>query len=98
MLKKLILLTLFNLVLFSSLSARDQIFIVGSSTVYPFLTVVAENFGQRTGTKVPKIESTGSGGGMKLFCAGLGVGHPDITNASRRIKKGEFKKCQDNSN
>ena len=74
-------------------SARDQISIVGSSTVYPFATVVAERFGQTTGFKTPKIESTGSGGGMKLFCAGAGEGHPDITNASRRIKEKEFKSC-----
>ena len=71
-------------------SARDQISIVGSSTVFPFATVVAERFGQTTRFKTPKIESTGSGGGMKLFCNGVGVEHPDITNSSRRIKKGEF--------
>ena len=80
----------------SSAFARDQIQIVGSSTVYPFSTVVAENFGNKTGIKVPKIESTGSGGGMKLFCKGLGTGHPDITNASRRIKKNEFNQCKEN--
>jgi len=73
--------------------ARNQISVVGSSTVYPFSTVVAENFGRDTGMKTPKIESTGSGGGMKLFCAGLGVNHPDITNSSRRIKKSELEKC-----
>ena len=61
--------------------------------MYPFSTVVAENFGRDTGMKTPKIESTGSGGGMKLFCAGLGVNHPDITNSSRRIKKSELEKC-----
>lgn len=77
-------------------SARDQISIVGSSTVFPFATVVAERFGQTTKHKTPKIESTGSGGGMKLFCNGLGVEHPDITNSSRRIKKGEFENCQAN--
>jgi len=77
-------------------SARDQISIVGSSTVYPFATVVAERFGQTSKHKTPKIESTGSGGGMKLFCNGLGVEHPDITNSSRRIKKGEFENCQAN--
>ena len=79
----------------SVVNARDQISVVGSSTVYPFATVVAETFGKRQGFKVPKIESTGSGGGMKLFCKGLGTQHPDITNASRRIKKKEFIKCQD---
>lgn len=76
--------------------ARDQIRIVGSSTVYPFATVVAENFGRTTQFKTPVIESTGSGGGFKLFCAGVGTEHPDITNASRRIKKSEFEMCQKN--
>lgn len=77
-------------------SARDYISIVGSSTVYPFATVVAEQFGKTTSFKTPKIESTGSGGGLKLFCAGVGVEHPDITNASRRIKQSEYEKCQAN--
>lgn len=77
-------------------ASRDNINIVGSSTVYPFATVVAEKFGKTTKFKTPKIESTGSGGGMKLFCAGVGVEHPDVTNASRRIKKSEFEKCQKN--
>ncbi len=75
---------------------RDYISIVGSSTVYPFATVVAEQFGQMTQFKTPKIESTGSGGGLKLFCAGVGVDHPDITNASRAIKKSEQEKCAAN--
>ena len=77
-------------------SARDYISIVGSSTVYPFATVVAEQFGKTTRFKTPKIESTGSGGGFKLFCAGVGVEHPDITNASRAMKKSEFDTCQKN--
>ncbi len=76
--------------------SRDHIDIVGSSTVYPFATVVAETYGKKTGKKTPKIESTGSGGGMKLFCAGNGINTPDITNASRRIKKSEFDHCQKN--
>ena len=76
--------------------ARDHIEIVGSSTVYPFATVVAEKFGKETKFKTPKIESTGSGGGMKLFCKGLGEDTPDVTNASRRIKMKEFKKCHAN--
>ena len=67
-------------------SARDQIKIVGSSTVYPYATVVAEKFGKSGKFKTPVIESTGTGGGMKLFCAGVGTQHPDITNASRAIK------------
>jgi len=75
-------------------SGRDYISIVGSSTVYPFATVVAEQFGKSTAYKTPKIESTGSGGGFKLFCSGVGVEHPDITNASRRMKPSEFEKCQ----
>jgi len=76
--------------------ARDTISIVGSSTVYPFATVVAERFGRNTDFATPKIESTGSGGGLKLFCQGVGVQHPDITNASRRMKKSEFDMCQAN--
>lgn len=77
-------------------SGRNYITIVGSSTVYPFATTVAEQFGRTSKFKTPKIESTGSGGGMKLFCAGLGIDTPDITNASRRIKKSEYEKCQKN--
>ena len=69
---------------------------MGSSTVYPFSTVVAERFG-RTGTfKTPKVEATGTGGGIKLFCAGVGVQHPDIANASRRMKDSEFADCAKN--
>ena len=77
-------------------AARNYISIVGSSTVYPFATVVAERFGKTTEFKTPKIEATGSGGGMKLFCSGIGVGYPDITNASRRMKASEFDKCENN--
>ena len=80
----------------SNLLARDYISIVGSSTVYPFATVVAENFGKSTRFKTPKIESTGSGGGLKLFCAGVGIEHPDITNSSRRIKTSEIESCAAN--
>lgn len=76
--------------------ARDTINIVGSSTVYPFATVVAERFGRNTDFPTPKLESTGSGGGLKLFCEGVGTQHPDITNASRRMKKSEFDNCQAN--
>lgn len=76
--------------------ARDQIRIVGSSTVYPFTTAVAEQFGKSSGTKTPVVESTGTGGGMKLFCAGVGESFPDATNASRAIKKSEFEDCQKN--
>ena len=77
-------------------SARDQIRIVGSSTVYPFTTAVAEEFGKAGGGKTPVVESTGTGGGFKLFCGGVGVGHPDISNASRPIRKSEFEDCQKN--
>ncbi len=77
-------------------AARDQIRVVGSSTVYPFTTAVAEQFGKSGGGKTPVVESTGTGGGFKLFCAGVGVTHPDLTNASRAIKKGEFEDCQKN--
>ena len=91
--KKLIILCAIVFMFSFTSHARNQISVVGSSTVYPFSTVVAENFGRDTGMKTPKIESTGSGGGMKLFCAGLGVNHPDITNSSRRIKKSELEKC-----
>lgn len=80
----------------STAAARDSISVVGSSTVYPFATVVAERFGKSTDFSTPKVESTGSGGGLKLFCKGVGVATPDITNASRRIKSSEFEDCQKN--
>ena len=79
-----------------AMAARDYISIVGSSTVYPFATVVAEQFGKSSGFKTPKIESTGSGGGFKLFCGGVGVEFPDITNASRAIKSSEVETCAKN--
>ena len=80
----------------SPADARDQIHIVGSSTVFPFATAVAEEFGNSSKFKTPVVESTGSGGGLKLFCRGLGVQHPDITNASRRIKTSEVNNCAKN--
>ena len=76
--------------------AREQINIVGSSTVYPFATIVAEKFAYKTKFKTPKIESTGSGGGFKLFCEKLGLATPDITNSSRRIKQEELDLCRAN--
>ncbi len=76
--------------------ARDYISVVGSSTVYPFSTIVAEKFGQSTSFKTPVIEATGSGGGIKLFCAGIGLEHPDIANASRAIKEKEAGICAAN--
>ena len=77
-------------------SARDYISIVGSSTVYPFTTAVAEQFGKGSSFKTPKVESTGTGGGFKLFCGGVGVQHPDVSNASRAIKKSEIETCAKN--
>ncbi len=81
---------------FANASSRDTITAVGSSTVYPFSTVVAERFGKSTDFKTPKIESTGTGGGMKLFCASNGIDTPDLSNASRRMKKSEFDMCVKN--
>lgn len=77
-------------------ASRDSISILGSSTVFPFSKVVAERFGKTTKFKAPTVESTGTGGGFKEFCKGVGVQHPDITNASRRIKQSEFDMCQAN--
>ncbi len=77
-------------------AGRDVINIVGSSTVFPFAKVVAERFGKSTQYRSPTVESTGTGGGFKEFCRGLGIGHPDIVNASRRIKPSEFARCQRN--
>lgn len=76
--------------------ARDQIRIVGSSTVYPFTTAVAEQFGKAGSFKTPVVESTGTGGGFKLFCEGVGENTPDVSNASRAIKKSEFDTCAGN--
>ncbi len=76
--------------------ARDQIRIVGSSTVYPFATVVAEAFAKSTGMRTPIVESTGTGGGVKLFCAGVGEDTPDFVNASRKMKRAEFDICKQN--
>jgi len=85
-----------TLAMVGAAEARDQIRVVGSSTVFPFSTAVAEQFGKTTSFATPVVESTGSGGGMKLFCAGVGENHPDMTNASRRIKKSEFENCTAN--
>lgn len=75
-------------------SAREQIRIVGSSTVFPFSTTVAERFGQKGDFGAPVVESTGTGGGIKLFCEGVGENTPDIANASRRIKDTELEACK----
>ena len=76
--------------------ARDHISIVGSSTVFPFSTVVAEDFGKTTNFNTPVVESTGTGGGFKLFCSGVGSTYPDITNASRQVKQSEIDLCASN--
>ena len=76
--------------------ARDQIRIVGSSTVFPYTQAVAEEFGATTGNPAPVVESTGTGGGMKIFCQGVGAAHPDVTGASRAMKQSEFELCQAN--
>ncbi len=92
------LLIALSLVLLTTVAqAREQINIVGSSTVYPFSTVVAERFGKSGKFKTPVIESTGTGGGMKLFCAGIGTNTPDMSNASRKIKPKEVKLCKNNN-
>ena len=75
---------------------RDQIRIVGSSTVFPFSTAVAETFGASTEYATPVVESTGSGGGFRLFCSGVGAENPDIVNASRRMRASEYERCQNN--
>jgi phosphate transport system substrate-binding protein len=79
-----------------SVQARDQIKIVGSSTVYPFASFVAEEFGSVSRYPTPVVESTGTGGGMKLFCTDNSLDSPDITNASRRIKIKELHLCERN--
>jgi len=80
----------------SPATARDRLHIVGSSTVYPFVTTVAEEFGKTTKFSAPIVESTGTGGGLKLFCSGTGDTFPDMANASRAIKDSERKLCADN--
>ena len=76
-------------------TGRDYVALVGSSTVFPFASAVAEHFGKANAKfKTPKVESTGTGGGLKLFCSGVGVQYPDIANASRRIKSSELEACE----
>jgi len=93
---RLVLIAVALLVAAAPAAARDRIQIVGSSTVFPFSTAVAEQFGRTSSFKTPVVESTGSGGGLKLFCAGVGLDSPDITNSSRRIKKSEVDNCATN--
>ncbi|MSP20244.1 MAG: phosphate ABC transporter substrate-binding protein [Alphaproteobacteria bacterium] len=76
--------------------ARDQIRVVGSSTVFPFATLVAQAFGRTSGMKTPVVESTGTGGGIRLFCAGIGDAHPDVVNTSRAITAAEIARCKTN--
>lgn len=95
-LKKSSIALITSALLVSSLSARDQIKIVGSSTVYPFSSSVAEEFGATTKFPTPVVESTGTGGGIKLFCAGVDLNTPDIANASRKMKEKEFETCKEN--
>jgi phosphate transport system substrate-binding protein len=76
--------------------ARDQIKVVGSSTVFPYSQAVAEEFGKKTAQKSPVVECTGTGGGMKIFCQGVGEGNPDVTGASRAMKKSEWELCTKN--
>jgi phosphate transport system substrate-binding protein len=76
--------------------AREQIRAVGSSTVYPFVTVAAEQFGMGGKFRTPIVEATGTGGGIKLFCEGVGLTTPDIVNASRGIKDSEVEMCAKN--
>ncbi|MEY3434974.1 MAG: hypothetical protein RLZZ195_456 [Pseudomonadota bacterium] len=93
---KTIFITAVAVMISSQAIARDQIKIVGSSTVYPYTTVVAERFGKQGKFKTPVVESTGTGGGFKSFCGGVGVQHPDMTGASRAIKKDEMELCVKN--
>jgi phosphate transport system substrate-binding protein len=94
--KLLAVIALSTLSVASYAQGRDQIAVVGSSTVYPFTTTVAEQFGRAGKFKSPKVESTGTGGGIKLFCNGVGPQFPDAVNASRRMKAGEFVTCSQN--
>ena len=96
MIKQIINITLISLLIPGSLYARSQVRGVGSSTVYPFITKAAEEFGRNGAYKTPIIESTGTGGGFKLFCKAIGTKTPDIANASREIKESERKLCAKN--
>jgi phosphate transport system substrate-binding protein len=95
--KKISVLAIVGTIAFSTaVMANNTLRVVGSSTVFPFTTAVSENFGKRTGFSTPVVESTGTGGGMKLFCGGVGTEHPDMTNASRAIKDTEVALCAQN--
>jgi phosphate transport system substrate-binding protein len=75
---------------------RDQVRIVGSSTVFPFTQAAAEEYAKKSGKRAPVVESTGTGGGMKIFCGGIGPSHADVTGASRAMKESEYKDCVKN--
>jgi phosphate transport system substrate-binding protein len=94
--KSILILALVTLIAPATSYAEATMRIVGSSTVFPFSSAVAEQVGKRTGSRTPVVESTGSGGGLKLFCSGVGKSTPDITNSSRRIKQSEIDKCNAN--
>jgi phosphate transport system substrate-binding protein len=97
--KKLMLSTAALAVVFAGhaqAQSRDQIRIVGSSTVFPYTQAVAEEFANMGGFAAPVTESTGTGGGMQIFCGGVGVEHPDITGASRAMTEGEYELCLQN--
>lgn len=93
---KTLVLTLSGLLIAAPAIAREEIRIVGSSTVFPYTQAVAENFVNLTGAPSPIVESTGTGGGMKIFCGGIGEGFPDVTGASRAMKSSEYELCQSN--
>ncbi|MBX9727305.1 MAG: substrate-binding domain-containing protein, partial [Sphingopyxis sp.] len=81
----------------SASASRDFVSAVGSSTVYPFANIAAEQFAAaNAGMETPKVESTGTGGGIERFCSGIGAGTPDMVNASRRMKVSEFESCRAN--
>ena len=94
--KTLALAAVATIAMVGTAQARDEIRIVGSSTVFPFTSMVIERFAQTTNFPAPIIESTGTGGGMRFFCAGIGEEHPDITGASRPMRASEFESCVSN--
>ena len=96
MLKKLVLAATASLLAVGAAHARDQVRAAGSSTVFPYAQAAAEEYAKKTGKKAPVVESLGTGGGFKAFCAGVGENTTDIANASRRIKASEFAMCQSN--
>jgi len=96
MLTKTLVMAIAGLAIAAPALARDEIRIVGSSTVFPYTQAVAENFANLTGAPSPIVESTGTGGGMKIFCGGIGEQFPDVTGASRAMKSSEFELCQSN--